>query len=59
MNRRLFFLKQDGWFEAEVTEYLEDASPDELTRWVYAMVDKHKFRNYMITENPGQVPGKR
>jgi hypothetical protein len=58
MNMRCFFLKQDGWFEAEVTENLKDASPDELARWVYAMADRHKFRNYLITENPGPVFGK-
>jgi hypothetical protein len=59
MNRRLFFLNQDGWFEAEVTENLRDASTEELARWVYAMADRYKFRNYLITENPGAVVGKR
>jgi hypothetical protein len=59
MNKRLFFLKHDGWFEVEVTESLKNASPDELARWVYAMADRHKFRNYLITENPAPVIGNR
>jgi len=52
MEKRLFFLNQEGWFEVEVTENLKNASPDELAKWVYAMVDRHKYRNYLITENP-------
>jgi hypothetical protein len=59
MNKRLFFLKQDGWFEVEVTESLKNASPEELARWVYAMADQYKYRNYLITENPGPVIGNR
>jgi hypothetical protein len=57
MNKRLFFLKQDGWFEVEVTESLKNASPEELARWVYAMADQYKYRNYLITENPWPVIG--
>ena len=49
MQKQLFFLKQDGWFEAEITEKLKDASPEELTQWVYAMVDQYKYRNYLRT----------
>ena len=59
MGKRLFFLKPEGWCEAEITEKLKNASPDELARWVYAMVDKHNYRNYLITENPGPVLGNR
>jgi hypothetical protein len=59
MQKRLFFLKQEGWFEVEITEKLKDASPEELTQWVYAMADMHKYRNYLITENPEPVIGNR
>jgi hypothetical protein len=59
MEKRLFFLKKEGWFEAEITENLKNASPDELAQWVYAMADRYKFRNYLITENPGPVIGDR
>jgi hypothetical protein len=59
MRKRLFFLKQDGWFEAEVTAKLLDSSNEELLTWTYAMMDKHGFRNYLITENPGPVLGNR
>jgi hypothetical protein len=59
MEKRLFFLKKEGWFEAEITENLKNASPEELAQWVYAMVDQYKYRNYLITENPGLVIGNR
>jgi hypothetical protein len=52
MNKRLFFLRQDGWFEAEVTAKLLNSSDGELLLWAYAMMDKHGYRNYWITENP-------
>ena len=59
MNKRLFFLKQDGWFEAEVTAKLLNSSDGELFRWAYAMMDKYGYRNYWITENPGIIIGGR
>ena len=59
MNKRLFFLKQDGWFEAEVTEKLLNSSNEELFRWAYAMMDRHNYRNYLITENPEVIIGGR
>jgi hypothetical protein len=59
MQKRLFFLKQDGWFEAEITAKLLDSSNEELFQWTYAMMDKHGYRNYLITENPEPVFGKR
>jgi hypothetical protein len=59
MQKRLFFLKQDGWFEAEVTARLLNSSNEALLQWTYAMMDKHGYRNYLITENPGVVFGNR
>jgi hypothetical protein len=60
MNRRLFFLKQEGWFEVEITGKLLQATDTELIRWVYAMMDRYGYRNYLITENPAsQVIGER
>jgi hypothetical protein len=59
MDKRLFFLKQDGWFEVEITEKLLNSSNGELLRWAYAMMDKHGYRNYLITENPEPVFGNR
>jgi hypothetical protein len=59
MNKRLFFLKQDGWFEVEITVKLLNSSNEELFQWTYAMMDMHGYRNYLITENPGQVFGNR
>jgi hypothetical protein len=52
MAMRLFFLKKEGWFEAEIAGKLKDAPAEELFRWAYAMMDKHQYRNYLITENP-------
>jgi hypothetical protein len=52
MNKRLFFLKPDGWFEAELTEKLLHATAEDLTRWAYAMMERYHYRNYLITENP-------
>jgi hypothetical protein len=59
MNRRLFFLNKDGWFEAEITAKLLNSSNEELLQWTYAMMDKQGFRNYLITENPGIILGNR
>jgi hypothetical protein len=53
MNIRLFFLKQDGWFEAELTEELLHATGEDLTRWAYTVMERYHYRNYLITENPG------
>jgi len=55
MNRRLFFLKQEGWFEVEITGKLLQAKDDELARWAYEMMDQYGYRNYWISENPGAV----
>jgi hypothetical protein len=52
MNMRLFFLQKDGWFEAELTEKLLHASGEDLIRWAYAMMERHHYRNYLITEVP-------
>lgn len=58
MNRRLFFLNHDGWFEAEVTGKLHHASHEELVLWAYAMMERKNYRNYLITENPERVLAK-
>ena len=52
MNRRLFFLNHDGWFEHEMSGGLISASHDELVLWAYAMMERKNYRNYLITENP-------
>jgi len=52
MNKRLFFLKHDGWFEEEVSRKLLHASHEELVLWAYAMMERKNYRNYLITENP-------
>jgi hypothetical protein len=52
MNRRIFFLKHDGWFETGITGKLLHAPLEELCRWAYAMMEQHNYRNYLITENP-------
>jgi hypothetical protein len=54
MNRRLFFLNHDGWFEHEMSGGLLSASHDELVLWAYAMMERKNYRNYLITENPGR-----
>jgi hypothetical protein len=59
MQKRLFFLRRDGWFEVDVTARLLNSSNEELLQWTYAMMDKHGYRNYLITENPGAVVGGR
>jgi hypothetical protein len=52
MKKRLFFLRQDGWFETEISGGLMGAPDEELLRWIYAMMDRYGYRNYVITENP-------
>jgi hypothetical protein len=52
MNMRLFFLKHDGWFEAELTEKLLHATAEDLIRWAYAVMERNHYRNYRITEGP-------
>jgi hypothetical protein len=54
MNKRLFFLSREGWFEEEVSDRLQHASHDELVLWAYAMMERKNYRNYLITENPKQ-----
>jgi len=54
MKKRLFFLKQDGWYEVEITCLLH-ATDEKLSQWAYAMMDQHGYRNYLITENPARV----
>jgi len=56
MNMRLFFLKQDGWFEAELTEKLLHATAEDVIRWAYAMMEMHHYRNYLITERTQPCP---
>jgi len=51
MNCRLFFLKQDGWFEAELSGRLLAASGEDLIRWAYTMMERNHYRNYRITES--------
>jgi hypothetical protein len=52
MNKRLFFLAKEGWFEEEVSGKLLHASSEELVLWAYAMMERKNYRNYLITENP-------
>lgn len=52
MNKRLFFLNKDGWFEEELTGKLLHASREELVLWAYAMMERKNYRNYRITEKP-------
>jgi hypothetical protein len=54
MNKRLFFLSKEGWFEEEVSGKLLNATQDELILWAYAMMERKNYRNYLITENPKQ-----
>ena len=55
MNRRLFFLKHDGWFEVEVTGRLLHASQEELLQLAYAMMEQYHYRNYLITDDPERM----
>jgi hypothetical protein len=59
MNKRLFFLGHDGWFEAEVSGRLLHASQEELVLWAYAMMERKNYRNYLITENPERMMTRR
>jgi len=52
MNKRLFFLSRDGWFEEEISDKLLHATHDELVLWAYATMERKNYRNYLITENP-------
>ena len=52
MEKRLFFLREDGWFEAELTRGLMLASHEELIRWACIAMSRFGYRNYMVTENP-------
>ncbi len=54
MNKRLFFLSAEGWFEEEISGKLLNASHDELVLWAYAMMERKNYRNYLITDNPKQ-----
>jgi hypothetical protein len=54
MNKRLFFLSKEGWFEEEMSGKLLHASHEELVLWAYAMMERRNYRNYMITDNPKQ-----
>jgi len=51
MNKRLFFLKHEGWFEAELSGKLLSASGEELILWAYDMMDRYNYRNYWIMES--------
>ena len=51
MNKRLFFLRQDGWFEFQMTGNLSSLSLDDLIGWAYGMMERHQYRNYWITES--------
>ena len=55
MNKRLFFLSKEGWFEEEVSDKLLHATQEELVLWAYAMMERKNYRNYLITENPERV----
>jgi len=55
MNKRIFFLKDDGWFEEKVSERLLNCSHDDLILWAYAMMERKNYRNYLVTENPLRV----
>lgn len=52
MEKHLFFLRKDGWVEAELTRKLMLAPHEELVRWACVTMEKYGYRNYMITENP-------
>ncbi|MBN2481858.1 MAG: hypothetical protein JXB19_08970 [Bacteroidales bacterium] len=55
MKKRLFFLKNDGWFEMGLSGKLLYASHEELAGLACTIMQRHRYRNYMITENPGCV----
>lgn len=55
MNKRLFFLKYDGWVEEDISDKLAHASREELVLWAYSMMERKNYRNYLITDNPERV----
>ena len=55
MNKRLFFLNRDGWFEEEISGRLLTATDEELVLWAYAMMERKNYRNYLITDNPRRM----
>jgi hypothetical protein len=57
MMKRLFFLRKDGWFEEKISGKLLHATHEELISWVYSMMERHQYRNYLITENPDWAQG--
>jgi hypothetical protein len=52
MNKQLFFLKRDGWFEAELTENMLHATLEDLINWAYTVMERNHYRNYRIKEEP-------
>jgi len=50
MRRQLFFLKKEGWVEAEIAGNLVNSSRDELLKWAYEMMKECGYRNYLIRE---------
>lgn len=48
----MFFLKNGGWFEEELSVRLQQTSNEELVLWAYAMMERKNYRNYLITDNP-------
>lgn len=52
MQRRLFFLRHDGWFEVEISGKLLHTTDTELLQWVYKVTEISGYRNYMVSENP-------
>ncbi|HLO58812.1 MAG TPA: hypothetical protein VK179_08740 [Bacteroidales bacterium] len=53
--KRLFFLKNDGWTEEEISGRMLQFTQEELVLWAYAMMERKNYRNYLITENPERV----
>ncbi len=56
MNKQLYFLKQDGWFEYEMTGNQLTLSLDELISWAYDIMKRERYRNYIIKEGPHPLP---
>jgi hypothetical protein len=56
MAKRLFFLGTEGWFEMdpELAGALEINAKtyDDLIGLAYRIMNRHGYRNYMISENP-------
>jgi hypothetical protein len=59
MNKRVFFLRHDGWFEEEISGKLTNCKHEELILWAYAMMERKNYRNYLVTENPDRVLAKK